>query len=69
MRDTMVIDDGETVLARIDIEVHGHARARAAAIAAANELATPERPLQVRLEWWLGGEVSSNVVHLAMTAL
>jgi hypothetical protein len=53
------------VLARIDVEAYGYGNARTAAIATANELATPERPLYVRFDWWVGDEATSDVVHIA----
>ena len=67
MHDTaIVVDDGTTELARIPIPTTSYDDARAAGIAAAEDAATRERPVRVALHWRLHGELTQQVLHVAL---
>jgi hypothetical protein len=57
-------DDGTTELARIDVATNGIRNAHEAGIAIANEHATLDRPLRVCVEWLVGGELVSCLLHM-----
>ena len=60
----IVVDDGRTEVARIDVATNGIQNSREAGIAIANEHATVNRPLRVCVVWLVGGELVSCLVHV-----
>ena len=62
----MVVRDNQAVLARLNVDSLGRDKAQMIAVAVADELATRDQPLCVRLEWELSGEASWQFVYLAV---